>query len=56
VTYTFDITGTQQIGVTIENRAGSVNSTRSISVTQAGDPVDPVDPGDQRLYLPLVER
>jgi hypothetical protein len=56
VTYTFDITGTQQIGVTIENRAGSVNSTRSISVTQAGDPGDPVDPGDQRLYLPLVER
>jgi PKD repeat protein len=54
VTYTFDISGTQQIGVLVENRAGSVSSTRSISVTVETDP-EP-EPEDKQLYLPLITR
>jgi hypothetical protein len=52
VTYTFDISGTQQIGVEVENRAGSLRSTRSISVTVETEP----EPTERRLYLPRVTR
>jgi hypothetical protein len=49
VTYTFDILGTQQIGVQVENRVGSLTSTRSVTVTTESEPAD-------RLYLPLIIR
>jgi hypothetical protein len=51
VTYTFDTLGTQQIGVEVENRAGSLTSTRSVTVTTESEP----EPAD-RLYLPLIIR
>jgi hypothetical protein len=49
VTYTFDTLGTQQIGVQVENRASSLTSTRSVTVTTEPEPAD-------RLYLPLLIR
>jgi len=49
VTYTFDISGTQQISVEVENRAGNLTSTRNVRVIPESTPVE-------RLYLPLIIR